>query len=105
GVVDFLGDQRALLDPAFGSSGCAHPGKAAVASDNLDRFSVFHRTRLVINSCYLVAQKGLRGGNVCDLLRPALATVTAEKQSNAGKTKGQHAERGKFAAVFHERTF
>src|SRR5947208_2839943 len=90
-VIGLLGNQVSLLQPAFGTAGCAHPGEAAVTAENLHRLPVFYRPGLVENRRYLVAQERLRSRDISDLTLRA-AAIAATQQ--AGGEQQEHAEMG-----------
>ena len=60
GVVSFLIDQIALLNPALNPASGANAGEAAVAVDYLDALAILHIAYAVIDGGNLVAQRGLR---------------------------------------------
>src|ERR1700722_12475798 len=63
-VEGLLIDQEALLDPAFNSAGGAYSHKTLFAFQHLDALSVLHVAHAVVDRCYLIAQRGLRGVHV-----------------------------------------
>ena len=80
-VIDLLSDQVALLHPPFRPVRCTHSSKPPVAIQHLDTFGISYQTCFVVDRRDLVAQDGLWGRNVSDLLRPT-ASPTASQQHN-----------------------
>jgi hypothetical protein len=80
-VVGLLAHQVTLFQPSFHSGGCAHPGEAPVATEDLYGFPVFYCPSFVVNRSHLVAQESLGSGDIGNLLRTVPPSLTARKQS------------------------
>jgi hypothetical protein len=90
-VIGFLAHQITLFQPSLGPGGGTHPGKAAIASEDLYRFSVFYGSRLIENRGHLVAQEGLWSGNIGDFPAAALAAPAARQQNYTRQQERQKA--------------
>ena len=80
-VINLLGNQGALLHPSFRAVSRADAHKASLAFHHLHRLAVLHGTGLLVDDCDLIAQDGLRSGDVSSFLDAAAATATREGQS------------------------
>ena len=88
-IEDFARHQRAHFDPAFLLLVGAHAGKAPLALQYLHPLAVLDRAHAVVHRGHVVAQVGLRRGNVHVLARARQLAVLASGGKDEQQT-GRH---------------
>src|SRR5689334_8971479 len=82
---DVLAYQITILEPSFLASRIAHPLPAFAALKNHHTIAVAHASRFGVHRSYAIAQKGLGGGHIEDIL------LLARSAHSAGGEHGQEA--------------
>src|SRR5438105_6022162 len=85
GYEDVLADQITILEPSLLAASIAHTLPALAALENQHTIAVANASRFGVHGSYAIAQKGLGGGHIQDIL------LLACSAHSAGGEHGQEA--------------
>ena len=84
-IENLLSYQVTLLNPAFGAGCGAHSNKTPVMLQNIHPVAILYGSGFVENRRYVVAQKGLRSGNIGGFEDTATASIASRKKQWDGQ--------------------
>ena len=84
-VEGLLIDEEPLLDPAFDSGGGADASEALLAVQHFDALSIFHVADAIEDGRHLIAQRGLRRGDIGHVQYPMASAPTCRKHEKGGQ--------------------
>jgi hypothetical protein len=88
-IVGLLVDQIAVLDPSLKSAGGTHAGEALLVLQHFNALSILYNAYTVVNGGHLIAQHGLRRGNIIDLKGAVPPAIACGKKKEHNETKAE----------------